>query len=295
LDCQLTPNDRTALTDAAGGRSLTSIVSEIVAALDPDRQVEAARAFSGGAEPNLEQITKARTQLLAEASKPIAANPKLRNLIVAVKKSYEQIIDTISQDRVLEAGPAEAVRERALRMVQTFEQFLQTHKDEIEVLQILYSKPYAVGLSLKDIKSLADMIEKPMDGSPRATRDQLWHAYERLDGAHVRGRTEVAADLVNLVRFALHQREELTPRRTEVEDRFAAWLDQQKRAGVTFTADEMRWLEAIRDHIASSLAVEADDFDLDPFIAWGGLGKAQQVFGERFFPLLSELNEVLAA
>jgi type I restriction enzyme R subunit len=296
LDRQLTPNDRTAIVDAANGRELSSLAGEIVSALDPDRQLEAARSLGGTAEPTEEHIAQARKQLLQEVAKPIAANPKLRNLIVAVKKSYEQIIDTVSQDQLLEAGPAEAVRERALRMVQTFEQFLQEHKDEIEVLQILYSKPYAVGLSLKQVKSLASMIEKPIDGSPRATPDQLWQAYERVDAAHVRGnRTEVAADLVNLVRFALRQRGELMPRRAEVDGRFAVWLDQQKTAGVVFSADQLRWLEAIRDHIASSLAVEPDDFDLDPFVAWGGLGRAQQVFGDRFFPLLSELNEVLAA
>jgi type I restriction enzyme R subunit len=296
LDRQLTPNDRTALVEAANGRQLSSIAGEIVSALDPDRQMEAARALSGTSEPTDEHIAQARKQLLQEVAKPIAANPRLRNLILGVKKSYEQIIDTVSQDRLLEAGPAEAVRERALRMVQTFEQFLHEHKEEIEVLQILYSKPYAVGLSLKQVKSLASMIEKPMDGSPRATPDQLWQAYERVDSAHVRGnRTEVAADLVNLVRFALRQRGELMPRRTEVEDRFSAWLGQQQNAGVVFTADQFRWLDAIRDHIASSLAVEPDDFDLDPFVAWGGLGRAQQVFGDRFFPLLSELNEVLAA
>lgn len=56
-----------------------------------------------------------------------------------------RIIDTISQDQLLEAGPAAVVRERALRMVRSFEQFLRDNKDEIEVLQILYSKPYAVG------------------------------------------------------------------------------------------------------------------------------------------------------
>lgn len=296
LDRQLIPNDRIAITDAAGGRPLASIAGDIVAALDPDRHIDVARALSAGAEPTEEHIDQARQQLLAEAAKPISTNPKLRNLIVAVKKSYEQIIDTVSQDQLLEAGPAEAIRDRALRMVQTFEQFLQTHKDEIEVLQILYSKPYAAGLSLKDVKSLAGMLQKPIDGSPRATPDQLWHAYERLDASHVRGtRTEVAADLVNLVRFALKQKSELMPRRAEAEGRFVAWLDRQKTAGVVFNADQLRWLEAIRDHIASSLAVEPDDFDLDPFVAWGGLGKAQQVFGERLFPLLSELNEVLAA
>ena len=164
------------------------------------------------------------------------------------------------------------------------------------MLQILYSKPYAVGLSLKQVKGLATLLEKPVDGSPRATPDQLWHAYERVDASHVRGsRTEVAADLVNLVRFGLKQKDELLPRRSEVESRFAAWLQQQQASGVVFGADQLRWLEAIRDHIASSLAVDEDDFELDPFVQWGGLGKAQQVFGERFIPLLSELNEVLAA
>ena len=296
LDRQLTPNDRTALNEAAKGQSLASITNGIVSALDPDRQMDVAQQLSGNESPSDEHLNQARKQLLADAAQPIAANPALRNLILGVKKSYEQIIDTVSQDQLLEAGPTEAVRDRALRMVRSFEQFLQQHKDEIEVLQILYSKPYAAGLSLKQVKALGALLEKPADGSPQATPDQLWRAYERLDASHVRGsRTEVAADLVNLVRFALRQKDELMPRRAEAESRFAAWAAQQQQAGVVFTPDQMRWLEAIRDHIATSLSVEPDDFDLAPFINWGGLGRAQQVFGDQFFPLLDELNEVLAA
>jgi type I restriction enzyme R subunit len=299
LDRELTPNDRTALTEAAKGQSLASIAGDIVAALDPDRRIDAARAAVGLApdvEPNDEELAQARKLLFNQAAKPLAANPALRNLILGIKKSYEQVIDRINQDQLLEAGPAEVVRERALRITQTFEQFLRDHKDEIEVLQILYSKPYAVGLSLKQVKALAGLIEKPVDGSPRVTPDQLWHAYERIDKAHVRGtRTEVAADLVNLVRFALKQKSELQPRRAEVESRFSAWLAAQQSAGVLFEQDQLRWLEAIRDHIASSLAVEPEDLELDPFNRWGGLGRARQVFGDRFLPLLNELNEVLAA
>jgi type I restriction enzyme R subunit len=296
LDRQLTPNDQTALAEAAEGQPLSAIAAEIVSALDPDRHIEAARAANNTNEPSDVQIAQARSQLLQQAAKPLSANPTLRNLILSVKKSYEQIIDTVNQDQLLEAGPAEAVQERAMRLVQSFEQFLQDHKDEIEVLQILYSKPYAAGLSLKQVKALATTLEKPADGSPRATPDQLWRAYQRLDGSHVRGsKTEVAADLVNLVRFALKQKDELMPRRAEVEDRFSAWMKGQQNAGVSFTADQLRWLGAIRDHIAASLAVDEEDFDLDPFVQWGGLGKAQQVFGDRFIPLLMELNEVLAA
>ena len=117
-----------------------------------------------------------------------------------------------------------------------------------------------------------------------------------VDASHVRGsRTEVAADLVNLVRFALKQKDELLPRRAEVELRFAVVAPAAETSGVVFSPDQLRWLEAIRDHIASSLAVDEDDFELDPFVQWGGLGKARQVFGQRFFPLICELNEVLAA
>jgi type I restriction enzyme R subunit len=306
LDRELTPNDRTALTETAHGHTLGAIAGDIVSALDPDRHVEAARASAliasgtgaGAAviEPSETEIAQARRQLLHQASKPLASNPALRNLILGIKKSYEQIIDTVNADQLLEAGPAEVVRERALRITQTFEQFLRDHKDEIEVLQILYSKPYAVGLSLKQVKALATVIEKPMDGTPRMDPNQLWHAYERIDSAHVRGsRTEVAADLVNLVRFALKQKPQLEPRGAEVESRFATWLGQQQSAGTAFRPDQLRWLEAIRDHIASSLAVEPEDLELDPFSRWGGLGRAQLIFGDRFLPLLNELNEVLAA
>ncbi len=255
LDQQLTPEDRIALTETANGQPLCGIAAGIVSALDPDRHIEEARKTIGAAgsteAPTEEQIAEARKQFLQEAAKPLSTNPKLRNLIVGVKKSYEQIIDTVNQDQLLEAGPAAEVRERAIRMVQSFEQFLHEHKDEIEVLQILYSKPYAVGLSLKQVKGLATLLEKPVDGSPRATPDQLWHAYERVDASRVRGsRTEVAADLVNLVRFGLKQKEELLPRRSEVESRFAAWLQHQQASGIVFGADQLRWLEAIRDHIA---------------------------------------------
>jgi len=102
-------------------------------------------------------------------------------------------------------------------------------------------------------------------------------------------------DIVSLVRFAIHQQPDLHPFQEDVKTRFASWLAQQQSAGKSFAPDQIQWLEAIRDHIASSLAVEPEDLELDPFSRWGGLGRAQLIFGDRFLPLLNELNEVLAA
>jgi type I restriction enzyme R subunit len=51
----------------------------------------------------------------------------------------------------------------------------------------------------------------------------------------------------------------------------------------------------IRDHIATSLEIDIDDFDLTPFAGEGGLAKASQVFGKELRTIVSELNEALAA
>jgi type I restriction enzyme R subunit len=70
---------------------------------------------------------------------------------------------------------------------------------------------------------------------------------------------------------------------------------QQEKKGRRFTDEQRQWLEAIRDHIAASLAIQVDDFDYVPFAQRGGLDKANQVFGKDLSPLLNELNQVLAA
>jgi type I restriction enzyme, R subunit len=65
--------------------------------------------------------------------------------------------------------------------------------------------------------------------------------------------------------------------------------------GTSFTPEQLAWLDLIRDHIATSLSIEPEDFDYAPFSQRGGLGKAHQLFGARLPALLDELNEALAA
>ena len=81
----------------------------------------------------------------------------------------------------------------------------------------------------------------------------------------------------------------------QIRARFENWLAQQATAGRTFTDDQRRWHEMMRDHIAASIEIDIDDFDLSPFAERGGLGKASQVFGAKLGDVVKELNEVLAA
>lgn len=225
LDNQLTDEDRKLVYETAG-QPLAAITKGLVDALDPDMQVEAARAATGAAEPSAEQIAQVATKLLDEAAKPIATNPKLRQLLIEVKKSYEQTIDTVTKDELLSAGLDAAAREKAQSMVRSFEEFIEQHKDEITALQILYSRPYKQRLTFKEIKELAETIERP----PRAwTPERLWHAYEALDRSKVRGSGgRVLTDIVSLVRFAIHQQDELHPFEDDVNARFARWMAQQE-------------------------------------------------------------------
>jgi type I restriction enzyme R subunit len=199
----------------------------------------------------------------------------------------------VSKDLVLEAGYSAAAQEKARSIVESFETFIRENKDEITALQVLYSRPYKQRLTFKQIKELADAIQRP----PRAwTPELLWQAYEKLDRSKVRGSGgRLLTDIVSLVRFALHQGGELRPFQEQVHERFSAWLAQQETSGRKFTDEQRQWLGLIRDHIASSLAIERDDFEYVPFAQHGGLGKAYQVFGQHLTPLLNELNEVLVA
>jgi type I restriction enzyme R subunit len=277
LDRQLGKEERAMVERAAEGRTLQAITAGLVAAIDPDR---------------LESAGTKSAEMIAEACKPLAANPGLRKLIVEIKKSKEQTIDTVSQDEVLEAGYSAAATERAKALVTSFEQFVRENRDEITALQVLYNKPYGQRLRFEDIRALADAIQAP----PRQwTPERLWQAYETLFASRVRGApARVLTNLVSLVRFAL-EHEALVPFPDLVAERYEGWMAKQEQQGARFTPEQRQWLEGMRDHIAANLEITPEDQDYAPFVQRGGLGAADRVFGERLRPLLDELTGVLAA
>ena len=275
LDRQLTKEDREEL-EALAGVPLRELTHALVEA------VEAAT----------ERPEEAK-QVLDEAVEPLATNPKLRERLVEVRRSYEQTLDEFSQDKVIAAGYSLDGAERAHQTAASFRRFIDEHKDEITALQILYSRPYRERLTFKEIKELANAIGRP---PYQWTPEKLWQAYEALERSKVRGSGgRVLTDLVSLVRFALEQEDELVPYPELVDERFRTWLLQQENAGRTFTPPQLAWLERIRDHVAASLAISADDFDYTPFVEHGGIGKAYELFGDELTPLLDELNEALVA
>ena len=140
---------------------------------------------------------------------------------------------------------------------------------------------------------MAEAFKRPPVAAPL---EGLWLAYEAVEPEKVKGHGgKQLVDVVALVRHALDPNSALVPVGMTVEQRYQQWLDEQAQAGVTFTADQRKWLDAIKDHIASSLRIEQDDFDEVPFNTFGGLGRAYELFGDGLTGILEELNERLAA
>jgi type I restriction enzyme R subunit len=283
LERRLTKPDREEI-EALAGRSLQEISHGIVAALDPDAIA-----------PDLpeEQRPEARRQLLDAAIAPLAHNPELRQRLLEIRRSYEQLIDEVSADELVSAGYSRDATERARATVDSFRQFIDDHLDEIAALQILYSRPQTQRLTYKEIRELANMIGRP---PYQWTPDKLWHAYEALDRSRVYGSGQrILTDLVQLVRYALEQEDELIPFPEIVRERYDTWLLQQENTGKTFTEEQLAWLERIRDTIASSLGITRDDLMGPGFAERGGLGKAYELFGDQLDVLLDELSRELAA
>ncbi|MEO8496131.1 MAG: type I restriction-modification enzyme R subunit C-terminal domain-containing protein [Planctomycetota bacterium] len=311
LDRTLEPEQRSQIAAAAGDRSPAVLARALLDAFDPD-VIAAQAAGKPDAAPEEvapEKFAAVQQDLIAAACSPFD-KPALRDTLEKVKRETEQAIDIYTPDEVLAQGFDEAARAKAAGLVQAFRDYCEQHKAEIAALQILYSRPYKQRLTEQMLKELEAKLKEPFGAQPVAN---LWQAFElTADSTEDTKNEEIPsvksapsavkknptcrfADLVALVRFALQQQPVLEPFAESVAARFNAWLIDKARAGVTFAPEQLTWLNLIRDHIATSLSIEPDDFESVPFNQHGGLGKAYQLFGEQFLELLDELNEVLAA
>ncbi len=280
LDKDASDADRAKVVELSGGKTLRDLARGIVDALNIDATQDMPPAEAD--------------QRLRDATKPFAA-PALREQLLKMKQKADLVIDVVTQDTLLHAGFSEG-SDRATALVQSFEQFITQHKDEITALQILYSRPTRAPLKFEDVKALADALHAP---PLNIDEGALWQAYATLRKDKVKGAKQrrLLTDLVSLVRFAMQQTNELVPYPERVQANFKAWLAQhQQNGGKPFTPEQFHWLEMIRDFISGNLGIEIDDFELgSEFVQHGGLGKVHQLFGAELPKVIEELNRELAA
>jgi type I restriction enzyme R subunit len=297
LDRQLDPDQKAEISTKIEGIPLAVLTAGLLASVDPDTVYAATVARLGLAadqEPTEAQLAETERTQMAAALKPFT-KPVLRDAVLNISRSLEQVIDETTIDVLLDFGYDEAAVEGARTKLADFRKFIEENKEQIEALQILYSRPHRAGLRYRHVKQLAEALKKP----PLSLYDPvagLWSLYEALEPESVQGHGGAAlVDLVAIVRHEITPDRPLVPVALQVEARYQEWLEEKQHVGQTFTADQRKWLDAIKDHIAASLTVETEDLQEVPFAQMGGLGAAYLLFGEDLAAVMAELNERLAA
>jgi len=292
LDRELIEIDRKQIQTSTGGKPLKQIVNALLDAIDIDRHTEKAKEMFGVETPSDEHMKKAEEALVKDACAPFEV-PLFRKTLLSFHQKNEQIIDTVSEDTMIEAKWDTLATMKSRTVVDTFRRFIEENKNELDALQLIYSRPYGHRhFTYEQIRQLADAIKKP---PYHLTTDLVWRAYEELERSKVRGAgpQKLLTDIISLVRFTIGDANVLEPFTSSVDRAFTRWMQQQRDQGRQYTDEQVKWLEMIKEQIANSAAIEVDDFDQTPFHQWGGRIKAYSLFGNELPSLLADLNEVL--
>ena len=82
----------------------------------------------------------------------------------------------------------------------------------------------------------------------------------------------------------------LEPFRATINRNFEEWLE-----GRDFNAEQHKWLEMIRDHVATSLDIRMSDFEYTPFAGLGNRTKVYELFGDDLDNMLKSLTQKLVS
>lgn len=289
LNSQMTPTERKEFADTVGV-SAGKLAENLLNVFDEDAVREKARETYGTPEPTEEQMKTAQKAMAVEAVAPLQV-PEAREHIENVRRSHDQIIDNVNPDTVLFAGFDAHQKENVERAIATFREFIDENRDEIIALRIIYSEAYRDRpMVLEKLKALYDKLK-----AKYLTVERLWDCYAIQKPERVKGTVGKLADLVSLVRFEMGYTENLTPFADRVNTNFQNWVFRRNAGAVHFTEEQMDWLRLIKDHIAVSLSIEADDLELNPFDRKGGLGRFYELFGDEYEAILVEMNIELVA
>ncbi|WP_333884430.1 DEAD/DEAH box helicase family protein [Sphingobium yanoikuyae] len=287
LDKKLTAEDHEEIVKTSGGRTLRQIAATLLDSIDNDKVAEAMPS------PVTDKaMEKSSHRMREEALRVLADAPRLRRLLIDLKKQSEVYIDEFSRDRVIRKGYDER---GAREVVAKFSDFLEKQQDELIALTILYGKPARLQrLTYNCVDELCRTLAKP----PWLLEPvAIWSAYKRLSGGKVStDPARVLTDIVALVRYALGHYDTLEPLSADVNRRFNLWLGREKKAGREYDPDQTGWLEAIRDHLAANVDLLLRDLQEQPgFVERGGVIAARRIFGDRLNGIIEELPDALVA
>lgn len=291
LSAVMDKNEHARASELAGGKAVNEIARDMLDAFDEDK-------FANLCPEDV--AADAQSEAVEAAVTPIFS-PGLRDYLENVRKAHDQVIDNENLDAVTFSGWDEDRAGKAEQTIGLFREFLKENKDELEALQIIYGQSYRQRpLTLKMVREVSER----MAASPyNLSCDLVWSSYSvtaEFDNSkphthQKKGVVHRLMDIISIIRYELGQEKILRPFEEGVAERFQSWMFSENAGSEHFTEEQMTWLRMLRDHIATSGSVSAEDLELSPFGEEGGLARFYVVFGSDYERIIDEANYRLVA
>jgi type I restriction enzyme R subunit len=187
------------------------------------------------------------------------------------------VTDTVESEWLIKAGVGKEYKPEDY--LQLFVSFVTEHERELEAIQILLARPNE--WSADTLNQLREALSRAPEHFTTANLQRAFQATHH----------KALVDIISMVkRAALESSPLLT-----AEERVDAAVEQVT-AGRELSAEQLKWLDYIRQHLVQNLSIERDDFEVIPVLLdRGGWGRADRVFEGHLADLINDLNRELVA
>ena len=165
-------------------------------------------------------------------------------------RAYEQTDNVWSTMMLRDVAGNEYKAEDYLAL---FARFVADNPDHIDAVTILLDKPRSWRPT-----ALEELRKKLAQTRMHFSEDNLRRAHEVVH-------KKPLVDIISIVKHAANAQAPLLTASERVEAAFAAVTN-----GQSFTADETKWLERIREHLRQNLSIDRDDFENIPVFSDAG-------------------------
>nr|WP_129732401.1 type I restriction endonuclease subunit R [Parabacteroides goldsteinii] len=208
----------------------------------------------------------------------IANYPDAREYLLILNAGF---IDTLQpgEDTLIYKGFSV---EEAQSTTSAFEQYCKEHVDEVEALRIIYNNDGSP-ITYSMLKNLENRLKM---ANNKFSQSQLWNSYTIVNSKNVKIRStkeekEALTNIIQLVRFAFHQIDNLESLYPTAQQLFNLWCGQIQRR---ITEKQISIIRQVVNYIASNGACGIKDIRKDDssraaqiISAFNGVGAANEV------------------
>jgi type I restriction enzyme R subunit len=185
--------------------------------------------------------------------------------------------DTVSSEYLIRDGKGNEYKPEDYLLA--FSRFIDENSDRVNAIGVLLDRPRDWSTS-----ALTELKDKLATAPERFTVENLQRAHE----LHYH---KALVEIISMVKHAADEAQPLLTAEERIRRAFA-----KLTANKSFTAEQQKWLDRIRDHLVANLSIDEEDFAVMPvFDQAGGWVQANRVFDGKLQELLAELNEAIAA